>query len=518
MQEVLDLVYGYVRGIWRRRWVIAIVAWLVCLVGWVVVLQMPDQYRSSARVHVDTQSMLRPLLRGLAADTNIGGEVAFITRTLLSRANLEKVARMTDLDLQAKTPEELDSLLNSLRGRISFSGERDGKVYNIGFSDQDPELARRVVQAVLTLFVESSLGSTRKDTDSAQRFLDEQIAEYEARLIESENRLKEFKQQNVGLMSRSGGDYYAQMQRVMSQLKEAEFQLREAAERRDELMEQLQDAEDDLEDGLLFSPGGSGVSTPMDGRIQNLEAQLDGLLLKYTDKHPDVVSLRQQLKVLKAERDQQMVTAVENDTGIATNPVIQQLKISLGEAEALVSSSKVRVSEYKQRIEYLDKMVDTIPEVEAALKNLNRDYGIIKSSYEQLLSRRESARMAQQADETGDGVKFSVIEPPRVPREPTGPNRQLYMVMTLGGGLGAGIVLAFLLSQLRSTFDDRGSLRNATGFPVLGTLSMEWTPTQRLRMRVETIVFTASILLLLVAYGGVSLFEAQGVALMAKLS
>lgn len=517
MQEILDLAYGYVRGVWRRRWVIAIVAWLICLVGWVMVLQMPDQYRSSARVHVDTQSMLRPLLRGLAADTNISGELAFITRTLLSRANLEKVARMTDLDLQAKTPEQLDSLLNSLRGRISFAGERDGKVYNIGFNDEDPELARRVVQAILTLFVEGSLGSTRKDTDNTQRFLDQQIAEYEARLIESESRLKEFKKTNVGLMSRSGGDYYARLQQTMSQLNESKLQLQEATERRDELVEQVQDAEDDIEDGLLFSPGTASVSTPLDGRIQNLEVQLDNLLLKYTEKHPDVVSLRQQLLGLKAEREESLANTVGNDTGIGTNPVIQQLTISLGEAEAAVSSIKVRVGEYQQRIEYLEKMVDTIPEVEAALKNLNRDYGIIKKSYEQLLSRRESARMGQQADESGDSIKFSVIEPPRVPRHPTGPNRQLFMVMVLGGGLGAGIALAFLLSQIRSTFDDRVTLRNATGFPVLGALSMEWTPAQRVRMRVETITFTVLMLLLLVAYGGVSLFEAEGVRLMAKL-
>ncbi|HHJ80121.1 MAG TPA: chain length-determining protein, partial [Candidatus Tenderia electrophaga] len=446
-------------------------------------------------------------------------EVALITRTLLSRPNLEKVARMTDLDLRAKTPAEMESLLDSLGGRISFIKTRQANLYNIRFNDSDPVLAKKVVQALLTIFVESSLGSSRKDTDSAQRFLDEQITVYEARLIESENRLKEFKRKNVGIMPGSGGGYYGRLQTTMSQLKEAQLQQQEAINRRDELISQLEDAEDDLEDDLLSDAMQGTTSSPLDARIQNLQVKLDNLLLKYTKKHPDVISIQTTISGLQAEKQAELESMSERGGGESSfteNPVVQQLKIALGEAEAVVASINVRVEEYKKRVQHLEAMVNTIPQVEAELKNLNRDYGIVKSSYETLLSRRESARMGQEADESGETVQFRVIDPPRVPLEPSGPNRTLFLSIVLLAGLGAGLGVAFLLSQLRATFDNRNTLRDVTEFPVLGTISMEWTRAERVRMRLETMVFTAFSLALIMVFGLVILFQDRFIGLLAR--
>lgn len=518
MQEILDQFYGYVRGIWRRRWPMILAAWAVCMVGWPVVLQMPDEYSAAAKVHVDTRSMLGPLLRGIAAQTNLGQEVSLMTRTLLSRPNLEKVARMTDLDLRAKTPAAMESLLDSLKNRISLRGTGRENIYTISFSDSDPQLAKKVVQSLLTIFVETSLGSTRKDTDSAQRFLDEQIGEYEARLVEAENRLKEFKRDNVGIMPGEGENYYGRLQTAMGQLKEAELQLEEAANRRNELEAQLEDARLDLEDGLL-TQNRIALSSPLDARIQNLRTKLDELLLKYTEKHPDVVAIETTIADLEAQKQTELedMSGLGGGSGSGENPIIQQLKIALGEAEAVVASLKVRVDEYRKRVNFLEERVDTIPEVEAKLKDLNRDYGILKSSYESLLQRREQARMAEKADATGEGVKFRVIEPPRVPLDPSGPNRTLFMGVVLLAGLGAGLGIALLLSQLKTTFDNRTMLRNVTDLPVLGTISMEWTPAQRVKMRIEVVVFTFFTLLLMLAYGAAVVFQDHGVSLMARL-
>jgi polysaccharide chain length determinant protein (PEP-CTERM system associated) len=518
MQEILDQVYSYVRGVWRRRWPMIMVAWLVCLVGWPMVLKMPDQYSASAKLHVDTRSMLGPLLRGLAAQTSLGQEVQLVTRTLLSRPNLEKVARMTDLDLQAKSPAAMESLIDSLKNRISLRGTGKENIYTISFHDSDPKLAKKVVQSLLTIFMESSLGSSRQETDTAQRFLNEQIKEYEARLIEAENRLKEFKIKHVGIMPGEGKGYYDNLQSAMSQLKAAQLQLDEAVKRRDELKTQLKQTQQDLKNETLGETLAQAKS-PLDARIESLEKRLDELLLKYTDKHPDVVAVKTTIKQLKAQKKAEFeaMTSKGGDGGYGENPIIQQLKISLGEAEAAVASLKARVGEYSKRIDKLKQMVDTIPQVEAQLKNLNRDYGIVKSSYDTLLKRREEANMAEKADATGDGVKFKVIEPPRVPLEPSGPNRTLFMGIVLLAGLGAGLGIAFLMSQVKATFDNRTRLRNATEFPVLGTISMEWTPAQRVKMRVETMVFTVLTFLLMLAYGAAVFFQDKGVNLLARL-
>ena len=106
MNESFEQLFGYARAVWRKRWVVLITAWVACGIGWAWVYQLENQYRASARVYVDTQSLLRPLLGGLAVQPNLSQQVSMMTRTLVSRPNLEKVARMTDLDLRAKTPKQ----------------------------------------------------------------------------------------------------------------------------------------------------------------------------------------------------------------------------------------------------------------------------------------------------------------------------------------------------------------------------------------------------------------------------
>ncbi|TVR63354.1 MAG: chain length determinant family protein, partial [Candidatus Competibacteraceae bacterium] len=178
MQELIEMVLGYVRGIWRNRWYALVCAWLVCVVGWTMVYQMPDQYRASARVYVDTQSILRPLMRGMAVDVNPGAQIGLVTRTLLSRPNLEKIARMTDLDVQSA--EGLEGAIGRLQGRVGLASQRgDTNLYTVTYMDQNPQLARNIVQSVITVFGENLLGDTRMDTDTAQRFLDRQISEHE---------------------------------------------------------------------------------------------------------------------------------------------------------------------------------------------------------------------------------------------------------------------------------------------------------------------------------------------------
>lgn len=514
MQEILTQIYGYLRGIWRRRWPMLLMAWFICLAGWAFVLKMPDQYEASAKVYVDTGSMLQPLLRGIAVESNMGQQVELITKTLFSRPNLEQVARMTDLDLQVKNEVETDELLESIKKRVTLVGGGRQNIFTIGYVDENPEMAKKVVQAFLTIFVESSLGTSRKDSDVAQKFIDEQIKEYEARLLEAEERVKEFKQKNVGLMSESGGDYFSRLKAEQANYESARQRLEEVVRRRDEIKRQIAGEEPTF--GLAPSANifSGGMSHPLDGRISEMEKQIDDLLLKYTEKHPDVVSLKDTVRRLKEQRQQELDEARKKmpelaDTGPALqqNPVYQQLKISLGQADAEVASLNVRVRQSNDAVAQLERLVDTIPAVEAEFQRLNRDYSIVKSNYEQLLSRRESARVGQDAEATGDSVKFKVVEPPRVPLEPTGPNRRLFISVVLLVGVGAGVGLAFFISQMKQTFDTRAALREATGLPVLGSVSMEWTPTQRMRLRVETAVFMGVSSLLLLVFVVVLLLQ-----------
>ncbi|MGB5569760.1 MAG: chain length-determining protein, partial [Sedimenticolaceae bacterium] len=132
MHEVVVLLLRYARGTWRFRWWMLGIAWAVSIVGWSVVAKLPDQFEASARVFVDTSSVLRPLLQGLAINTGDTQQQIFLmTRTLLSRPNLEKVMRMTDLDLQATTDTEKEEIVDGLKKKITLSGTSRENLYTI---------------------------------------------------------------------------------------------------------------------------------------------------------------------------------------------------------------------------------------------------------------------------------------------------------------------------------------------------------------------------------------------------
>jgi len=499
MRELYEQLLTYLSGIWRYRWFIMLIAWLVCIVGWGVIYQLPDKYQSSARVHVDTQSMLTPLLRGLTITTNSSQRVRLVTRTLLSRPNLEKLTRMTDLDLVALTPDDMEQLLDALSGDIGISGTQEQDLYTISYSNSDRELAKRVVQSLLTIFVESTLGESREDTDSAQEFVEGQIKAYEAKLEAAELRLAEFKQTHIGMMPGSEQDYYGQLQVAKANLQQAKLSLKEAENQVEQFEVQLEDDEDSY---LLYSELQPEMGSALDMRIQNLRERTEELLLKYTEKHPDVLEITRLIAELEQKREEDHVLMDEMDIGPTDNPVYQQLKMQLAQAEATVAALNARVKAFEQRIVALQEKVDTVPLIEAEFKQLDRDYGIHKQNYQTLLSRRESASIAEQAEMSGDQLKFRVIDPPRVPIHPSSPNRPLLMTAVLIGSIAAGVVFAFFLYLLRPTFDSSRSIMEVLGRPVLGGVSMIHNQEWSTRHRNALIAYSIAGVGLLLLYGG----------------
>ncbi len=514
MQELIEQLLGYLKGIWNKRWYAMAIVWIICLAGWGYIYKMPDQFQSTGKLYIDTQSLLRPLLRGLAIQTNVEQQIRLMVKTLLTRPNVIKIINIADLDHYVETDEQMDKLIKSLQGKIKISKTGRENLYTISVNDPDPEIAQRIVQATLTVFVENTLGEGREESDSARKFIDKQIKEYEKRLVQAEQRLKDFKQQNYEMLS-SGQDYYGRMKSDMEQLKQTELQLKEAIEQKNALEEELEDLEDDLDsyDLIPKSAGGSGlaVSSSYDARIEKLKADLDNYLINYTEKHPDVISTRRVLKELEAKRAKeiaqykaQLKKSGKDDVvseDVSNNPVYQQLKISLGQANAQVKTLQIRVDEFKKRYEEMKKLVNTIPEIDAKLVALNRDYGVTKGQYNKLLQRRESARISRSVDQTTDSVQFRVIEQPRVIEEPVGPNRILLSSIVLVVALGVGIGFAFVLSQVKPVFNSVNSISSATSYPILGSVSAISSPVQRHRRLMMVLTFFLLLLALFAVYG-----------------
>ena len=503
LHELIQLVWTYLRSMWRFRWYAMALAWVVVLSGWIFVGRMPDIYSVSSKLYVDTESVLRPLMRGLTLETNISQRLRLMTKTMLSRPNMEKLARLTDLDVTATTPQQMDRLLTGLsKDVILRTDRRDPNLYDISYSHKDPEIAKKVVQGLLTIIVEGTLGESQENSSTAQQFLDKQIKEYEARLVETEEKLKAFKRKNTKMMPTLRKGYFQSLQSTQIEQERAELELKEATNKRTELLRQMKGEEPVF--GILESPRRQLVNSPIDSKIKDLKDQRNDLLLKYTELHPQIVSIDEKIKLLEAQKRGEVS---EEETGVAIepeldkNPVYQQIKMSLAQTETQIATLTVRVKEFKDRIQNLQNMVDTIPDIETELGKLNRDYEVNKKKYDTLVSRMETAKMSEDVEQTGDGVKIRVIDPPILPRSPSGPNRLLFNIATFVLAIGMALALSFVLSQIRPVYHDQRSLRLSTGVPVLGSVSRIWTPELLKKKKVEYGGFIAAFSVLFISLG-----------------
>jgi polysaccharide chain length determinant protein (PEP-CTERM system associated) len=508
MDELLRQLGSYLRAMWRHRYLGTSITWATAIIGVVVVMFIPDKYEASARIYVDTQSILQPLMSGLAVQPNIEQQVGMLSRTLISRPNVEKLVRMADLDLGAKSKAAQDELVDGLLKTLKIATTGRDNLYTLAYRDSNPERAKRVVQSLTSIFVESSLGDKRKDSDTAKKFIEDQIRGYEKKLEEAEGRLKEFKLRNIETQAAEGKGGVERLADLGAQLSRAKLELKEAENARDALKRQIEG-----EDPVMLPEAGSramgdaSASPELDGRIDAQKRNLDTLLQRFTEQHPDVIGARRLIKDLEEQKKQELVArrklAAANPVAAASvsnNPVFQQLKVSLGEAEANVASLRARVSEYDSRYARSKESMKTMPQVEAEFSQLNRDYEINKKNYEQLVSRRESATLTGDLGSTSGVADFRLIDPPRVSPQPVAPNRIVLLPAALAISLLAGLASAFVASQVRPVFMDSRVLREVTGLPLLGVVTKNISSADRWRSRKSLLKLATALTVLLVAF------------------
>lgn len=497
---------------WRYRWSALALAWAAALVGWSFVFLMPNQYSANAVIYADTSSMLQPLLRGLTPESDARDELNVMTRVLLSRDNLLSVIRETDLDLTVHTSVERERLVASLAGSVGVRKKGRGKnnIYEISYTSTSAKLVYQVVSNLLNTMIEDTLNSSRTDTASAQQFIDKQIAGYEQRLAVSEQKLAGFKKANVGYMPDEKGSYYARLQSAQDAVDKTRSDLNLATQRLAELKKQLRG-----ESQLLNS---ANYQLASNATLQPYENELAKLLLQYTEKHPDVVALREIIAELKANKNnEQNISRGGNNSPAEFNPVYQEMKVQMSKAGVEIQILKAQLADQLARVQKLKEAIDVIPEVEAELAKLNRDYEITKQRYTNLVERRESASLAQNIGLSVSDVTFRVIEPPIIPTRPSGPMRSLFLVAVLVLALAVGLAWSYGRFMLQPTFFELNQVSEKTGLPILGSVGLYLSPEHKMQRRIQLVSFFLIAFLLVLFCMVILIFNQEGVELVQKL-
>jgi polysaccharide chain length determinant protein (PEP-CTERM system associated) len=525
MDSVRVMLSQYLRAAWRRRWMGVIVAWMVCGIGWVVVYTIPNQYESGARLFVDADAVLTPLLRGLAADSAPTTQLEILQRTLLSRPNLEKLISKTDLDLTLNSPSDRERMITRLGTEIHVNPQTKN-LFTINYRDKSPKLAHDVVQTLLTIFVESATGGSRTDMENARRFLERQIQSYEQQLRGAEKRRADFRARYIEILPADNNPNVPALETARTNAQALEGKLQDALIARDALKQEVENTPPMLvvESGGL---NGNGLVGAPRTRLQEAQDQLTMLLLKDTDQHPDVIAQRKLIESLKnAPREVAAAPAMATGkAGAATpqdaasntvkrsvpNQVYDQLKVKLIEADTNVISLQRQRDDAVRYRERLEKVQREQPGLIAEYQNMDRDYTVLRRNYEELLGRLQSANIAQAADTQADKVKLQIIDPPEIPRLPVAPNRMLLVTGVLLGGLATGAGLTVLFGQLDRSFSTVDELRNL-GLPVLGGISV--LGLLPFRQRLMTVMrFGAAVAVLVGVYGGLVVHILRSAAL-----
>lgn len=507
---IASLARRYATAGWRHRWKALLLAWLICIPGWAAVYSLPSQYQASARIYADAEAILGTLLRGIAVDSSPSAQVDMLQRTLLSRPNLERVIAKTDLDLRVTDMASRERVLQQLATDIKLTPQTR-QLFKIDYTDRDPRLAYAVVQTLITLFMENATGSDRQQLQSARTFLNAQIANYEIQLRQAEQRRAEFNTRYVDILPSVALGGSTRLETARTRVIELRGRVQDAKAKRDLLAAQLQSTPQTLAEAQGASGGGGG-----NPRLAEAERSLRELLLRYTDQHPDVVAQRKIIAELRASGGGAPSTprapAAPRNDGRA-NPLYEQVKLRLIDADADLNSLERQVRDEEAEVGRLETLARTAPMVAAESQNMDRDYAVLRKNYEELLARRESLQIAGAARTDAERVRLEVVDPPVVPSVPSGPNRLLFASGVLAAGIGAGVVLIFLLVQLDRGFYTIHDLRGL-GLPVLGGVS---SASQPKRQTAAAIAFAGGFAMLLLAFGAVLAGGPQLVARMPAL-
>lgn len=503
---------GYLEGAFKYRWYGVAMAWAICLAGWGAIATIPDRYQAAAKVYIDTDSLMGPLLRGLVVNQDPSQQIPVMLSRLITRPNIEQVIRLTRPgEAAGYNALRMENEITKVQNAVAIRPVGVKNLYTVNFTDANSKYAVAVTQTLLNILVDSNIGDKRRDSLQAQTFIDKRIEEYADLLRQAERRRTDFRQNNIDVTMKGGGA--ARLDMANAALAATNQELAAAITRRDTLKKQIDITPPTVPSGsaamvVIGNAGNNALDVPRGSPLQMLEQsriQLSQLLLKYTEAHPDVVALKKTIERLSTEVSGQ-AGGEEGaaDAGSTPNPIYVQLRARLAEEEVNVAVARHRVDEASAEMANARAMIGKALDLERQQADLDRDYAVISDNYQALVKSREAARMGQAVTDEQTQIAFDVIEPPVEAPFPVSPNRLALNSLVMLGGIGGGLGVMVLMFLVAEKFMASTDLAAQFGLPIIGVVT-RLRRTSRRMLSVSAAAFSASLGLLFAVYVGVLL-------------
>lgn len=489
-----------------KTWVVLIFA-MVSLVVLGIGLVYPKQYTASTTIHADQQNIIKPLLEGQATTTRVSDKAGYVEEIIKSPRLLYQLVEELNLDEQSGSEREVEFLVRALMPRF--------KVDNIGSSfvkvqyrGNDPNEVYNVASKITDLFIKDSSESKRKESRGAYLFIDKQAKAYKDQLKEAEQRLKKFNSSNYD------GTEASAKQRIAS--------LRSKIEGNQLEIEESQIRINSLEKELVSESQYVASRFRADeyrNRLATMQSKLDSLRLTYTEGYPDIVALKQQIQDLR-----QSISMAEGGTGSSLsnnqsksssnaniNPLYEELRTRVATEKVEVNTKKRRLQRNEKLLNDEYERLERIAARQADLAELTRDYDVTKSIYEDMLARKERARLSMTLDIEGQGVTYRIQEPASFPLSPDGIKFMQFVLLGPLIGLMVPIGLLVLYVQFDPRIRFTETVENMTEIPILGVVPHVATPLTKRMFRSDAILLSVFIAVVMCIYISIVVARNSGV-------
>ncbi|MDX1634893.1 MAG: GNVR domain-containing protein [Marinobacter sp.] len=498
-QEVLREVRSHK---WLAFFLFVVISFAVLAAGFL----WPYKYESQVIIFVDDSNIITPLMEGSAVTTKISERTSVAKETLWKRSVMERVATDPAIFGAGAGNIEEDELISRVAYLRSNMGVRPrGESYfAITYKSESPLEAFRVAQKLGQLFIEESNQRKRAESRSAYDFIDKQVKSYERQLAEVEGRLKDFLSKNV---DGTEAEANSRMANLRGQIELARLEKQELETRARSLQDQLESVSPTL------SQGGRSPDAYQQ-RIQAMEQQLDNLRLQYHDTYPDIVILKEQLAELRKQRDAALASGAESAAPVGdqtlVNPLYQDLRGKLVTTRADIETIETRIRSLERLLADQAERMERIQANKAEYSELTRDMEVNKQIYDDLLKRREKARVSMHLDIEGQGLNFEISETAQYPRTPSGPKFELFAAAGILLGLAAPFGAVAGLLQIDPRVRARQQLEEGIGLPVLVQLPRVRTPFEKRRERRLTIAVIVCAVIVSVVYIAIAISKVMG--------
>lgn len=461
----------YVSVVRRRVWWLVVPLAVAAAVGAALVMSLPREYASSATLGITQPQLSNELINSGSAPRIAPEErIAAIVQGLKNPALIERVVREEGLDANTPTPDAVAQV----RSRVSVQTPDPAALgsalqFSVSYRDSSPEMTQRITNRLADVFVSENTRRREVRAEETAAFVGRQLQASQTRLSELEGRLRSAKEAFMGALPEQTNANVAMVTGMQQQLETTANAIRGEQDRLSVIERQIESMKAGATQEVAL-PGMPATASSSAVRVVQLERELAVARGNYTDRHPEIVRLREELSSARAEAAAEAARPIEERvTTLRVDPTYRALLGDQEQARLRIRELQRNEGQIRAQIGMYRSRVESAPRVEQQISTLQREYDLEKESYAQLTAKMRNAEMAETLERSSGGETFAVLARAPLPTSPTSPNTQRLMMVAILLGLCAGAGLALGREYLDRSIHDGRALTDLE-LPVLGEI------------------------------------------------